>query len=195
MSLTPLDVLRLYVGLHRFGIDHHQQHDLIVGKVEINHPHAAALAFSRAAPAHLACPVRARNDVACTWIVGNPVDECFALRIAPYCLRLFLNAAVSTTVCILDCTPIKSRQMPASGVSRNGCGQISQLPSGPDVSSCGGWFRGRRNRSSPCIRRTRRPMGFGSSSRRKKMLESYKNRYDQNFKDYPPLRLIATDKA
>lgn len=59
--------------------------------MKINHPYSAALSHSRAAPAHFARPVRSWNDIASIRVGGNPVDECFAFRIAPYCLRLLLK--------------------------------------------------------------------------------------------------------
>ena len=57
----------------------------------MNHPYSAPLSHSGAAPAHFARLVRSWNDIASIWVGGNPVDERFAFRIAPYCLRLLLK--------------------------------------------------------------------------------------------------------
>ena len=73
MSLGK-DVLAL--GL---GIDRHEQHNFLIGKMEVNHSHATGLASTRALPANLTSAIGARDHIPRIRVCGDPGDRAEAL--------------------------------------------------------------------------------------------------------------------
>lgn len=92
MSHRLFNIAGRNVGLIGFGIHHHQNHNTLLGQVEINNSHAAALTGTCTTLAHLARPICTGNHVASQWVDSNPVNKRQPFGFRPDFLGLFLKS-------------------------------------------------------------------------------------------------------
>jgi hypothetical protein len=121
MLLAPLDILRLDLHTFGFGVDHEQQHHLVAHQMETDDSGTAALTGILALPTHLARAVSAWNHVACTWVLGDEIDERLALLSRPGGVSLFLERGrLDNDAYFLTVHPNNHRQLVAVADARTG---------------------------------------------------------------------------